>query len=242
MPRMKVVFFDAGGTLIQPREPVWRVYAAVARRFGVDAPEAEVAVNFRRALDDASTLAFGPGRRPDELRALERQWWRGVVAATFEGLGEFTDFDACFGELYDLFGRPSAWLATAGATDALGALRGHGREIGIISNFDHRLYAILKGLELDHYFDSITISPEAGYAKPSAEIFRTALTRHSANPDQALHVGDSEHADVQGARAAGIATVLLDRSLGDRAELDARHARIGSLTMVARVLSVLEVG
>ena len=34
-------------------------------------------------------LAFGPGYRGAELRRMERDWWRGVVRASFAGLGEF---------------------------------------------------------------------------------------------------------------------------------------------------------
>ena len=80
----------------------------------------------------------------------------------------------------------------------------------MISNFDYRIYAILEALELSRHFDSITISSEAGYAKPAPEIFRMALQRHSVPADEALHVGDSEALDVAGAHAAGVAAVLVD--------------------------------
>ena len=92
----------------------------------------------------------------------------------------------------------------------LTALRESGLELGVISNFDYRIYSILEALGLTRHFDSIMISSEAGYAKPAPEIFRMALQRHSLVPSQALHVGDSEALDVVGAHAAGIAAVLVD--------------------------------
>ena len=63
----------------------------------------------------------------------------------------------------------------------------------MISNFDYRVYGILEGLGLTGYFDSMTISSEAGWAKPAPEIFKAALVRHGLAPDEALHVGDYTH-------------------------------------------------
>ena len=73
----------------------------------------------------------------------------------------------------------------------------------MISNFDHRLYRILEGLGLSDQFQSITISSEAGYAKPSPEIFRIAVAKHAITADEAMHVGDSDHLDLAGAVSAG---------------------------------------
>jgi putative hydrolase of the HAD superfamily len=47
--------------------------------------------------------------------------------------------------------------------------------------------------------------------KPDAAIFHTALEQAGAAPHETVHVGDSRHADVEGARACGITPVLLDR-------------------------------
>jgi len=70
-------------------------------------------------------------------------------------------------------------------------------------------------LDLRRYFDSVTISSEAGYAKPSPEVFAVAIARHGLKPAEALHVGDSEHHDHDGATAAGIAVALIDGKVRD---------------------------
>ena len=70
------VFFDAAGTLFEPREPIGRTYARLARDFGLEASEEAVAASFRHAFGAAPGLAFGLGLRPAELRRLEREWWR----------------------------------------------------------------------------------------------------------------------------------------------------------------------
>lgn len=229
---LKVVFFDAAGTIFETRAPVGESYARIAREYGVDATAAQVSAGFRRAFHNAEGLAFGPGHSGPELRARERRWWREIVAETFAGLGKFTDFDAYFDALFAFFGDPANWRADPRAAPTLERLKAEGLELGVVSNFDHRLYRILDGLGLSRYFDSITISSEAGYAKPSPKLFETALARHQAAPEQALHVGDVEHLDVAGARAAGIAAALVDRSLARRIELADGTARISSLDAV----------
>ena len=207
---LRVVFFDAAGTLFHTREPAGRSYAKIAQRFGSQADEQLVIDSFRRAFAAAPGLAFGPGHDAAELRRLEREWWHRLVRATFAGLGDLTDFDAYFDALFAFFADPANWVGDPEAPMLLTALRESGLELGVISNFDYRIYGILEALGLTRHFDSIIISSEAGYAKPAPEIFRIALQRHSLVPSQALHVGDSQALDVVGARAAGIAAVLVD--------------------------------
>ena len=207
---LRVIFFDAAGTLFHTREPAGLSYAKIARRFGIEADERVVIDSFRRAFSSAPGLAFGPGHDAARLRQLEREWWQRLVSATFAGLGEFADFDAYFDALFAFFADPANWTCDSDAPMLLTALRESGLELGVISNFDYRIYGILQALKLSRHFDSITISSEAGYAKPAPEIFRMALERHSLPAAEALHVGDSAPLDVDGARAAGIAAVLVD--------------------------------
>ncbi len=96
-------------------------------------------------------------------------------------------------------------------------LREKGYRIGIISNFDSRIYGVCEALGISSFFDSYTLSSEVGAAKPSPIIFQRALDKHGVNPDEALHVGDSPLEDVEGAKASGILSVLIDRdALGQR--------------------------
>jgi putative hydrolase of the HAD superfamily len=207
---LRAVFFDAAGTLFHTREPAGLSYAKIARRFGVEADERLVIDSFKRSFGTAPGLAFGPGHEAAKLRRLEREWWRELVRATFANIGHFADFEAYFDALFAFFADPANWIRDPAAEPMLARLRENGLTLGVISNFDHRIYRILETLELSRYFDSITISSETGYAKPSSEIFRAALGRHSLSAADAIHVGDSESLDLAGARAAGLAAVLVD--------------------------------
>jgi putative hydrolase of the HAD superfamily len=232
---LKVVFFDAAGTLFDAREPVGHTYARLARRHGVEASDEAVSAGFHRAFSQSGGLAFGPGHRPDELRAKERQWWRALVERSFEGLGRFDDFEAYFTELFAYFADPAHWAAMPEAHTALGRLIDRGLRLGVISNFDYRLYRILDGLELRKYFQTVTISSEAGYAKPRREIFELALALNGITAAEAMHVGDSPHMDFEAAAGTGLAAVLLDAGIGPRMELCAGGARTGTLASLDEV-------
>jgi putative hydrolase of the HAD superfamily len=209
---LKTVFFDAAGTLFETRRPVGDFYADVARGFGANVSGKAVSAAFRHSFGSAPGLAFGPGRGAGELRRLEREWWHKRVAETFATLHRFEDFDAYFEFLFEFFGDPANWVVYDDVFPALEELRGAGLRLGVISNFDARLYRLLEGLGLKRYFNSVTISSEAGYAKPAAELFEFALAATGASADEALHVGDAPHLDVAGANAAGIDAILIRRS------------------------------
>jgi putative hydrolase of the HAD superfamily len=208
---LKTVFFDAAGTLFETRRPVGDFYADVARRFGANVGGKAVSAAFRHSFGNAQGLAFGPGRPPAELRRLEREWWRARVAETFAQLHQFDDFEAYFDALFQFFGDPANWIAYDDVAPALEELRGAGLRLGVVSNFDARLYGILRGLELERFFESVTISSEAGYAKPAPQLFEAALARMGVKADEALHVGDAPHLDLAGAKAAGIEAILIRR-------------------------------
>jgi putative hydrolase of the HAD superfamily len=70
---------------------------------------------------------------------------------------------------------------------------------------------VLNACRLDHFFDSIHVSTRVGAAKPDPAIFQAALNYHAVEARRAWHVGDSLREDVEGAMAAGINAVLLDR-------------------------------
>ena len=59
-------------------------------------------------------------------------------------------------------------------------------------------------------FTAVIDSALVGHEKPDPRIFTCALERSGASPERTLHVGDLYHADVLGARAAGIHALLLD--------------------------------
>lgn len=236
---LKAVFFDAAGTLFDAREPVGHTYARIARKHGLHADDAAVTAGFRHAFSSTPSLAFGPNKNADEIRRLEREWWHGLVRRSFDGLGEFDSFDAYFDELFAYFGDPDHWQPLPDAHATLQRLKESGLKLGVISNFDYRLYRILDGLQLRPFFDTVTISSEAGWAKPAQQIFDTALSDVGVASSEALHIGDSEHMDVRGAQEAGLRAILIDVGSDGASLLSADAARVASLAQVIEVMRLL---
>ena len=210
MTRIEAVFFDAAGTLIAVNGSVGGIYARLAQAHGKTVAVADLEAGFGRAFAAARPMAF-PGAAVGEIPALEKKWWQDLVRQVFSPLGPFPAFDAYFDELYDFFAQPRAWRLYPDTRPALEALRVRGVRLGVISNFDSRLFGLLDGLGIARFFDPTVISTRVGAAKPEPAIFSHALAHHGLAPECAVHVGDSYEMDVLGARAAGLQPVLIDR-------------------------------
>jgi FMN phosphatase YigB (HAD superfamily) len=91
------------------------------------------------------------------------------------------------------------------------ALRDGGATLVVCSNWDVSLHDVLAEAGLTPYLAGVVTSAELGVSKPDPAPFRAALALVGAEPGDALHAGDSVEEDVLGARAAGIAPVLIDR-------------------------------
>lgn len=204
------VFFDAAGTLLTVNGSVGERYAVLARAYGKDVAPHEIEAGFRRSFPNAPPLAF-PGARAAKLAELEYAWWRSVVRDVFASFGPFLRFDDYFDALYAAFAQPEAWRLYPETRTTLDTLRDRGYRLGVISNFDTRLFGLLDGLGIADRFDPIIASSRAGAAKPDPTIFRHALTTCGANAEQAVHIGDTYELDVLGAHAAGVGAILIDR-------------------------------
>ena len=214
-PRFERVFFDLGGTLLRVRGSVGAVYASAAARHGVHADAEAVERAFRVALT-ASPPATFPGVAAAAIPMHERAWWRHVVATTFASFAPFDDFEAFFDEVFAFFARPDAWELLPGAQSLLAQLQAEGRRLGIVSEMDSRVYAILEAFDVRRHFDVIALSTECGAVKTDGGLFRVALRMAAVPPSVCLHLGDSPAADAGGAGMAGITASLLGSDAAPR--------------------------
>ena len=187
---MRALLIDAAGTLLHLNEPVAAIYARIGRSFGVQRSEAEIQERFSAAMraEHRGPRYVGDGR----------PFWRAVVTRC-TGCADPDYFEAVYGA----FGAP-AWSLAPGALAVLDTLRAGGIAVGVVSNWDTRLRPILAALGVLARVDAAIISGELGIEKPDPRIFHAACDALSVSPAQAVHLGDSRRADVEGARAAGL--------------------------------------
>jgi putative hydrolase of the HAD superfamily len=210
---VRVVFFDAAETLFHVNGSVAEIYLTHAIQFGYHArPDSMALITeaFRRAFHDAPPPVFAAAESA-QIKQSERLWWFDVVHNVFYRVGMFDRFDEFFEHVFELFADPVSWKLFPEVLPTLKDLRSRGLELGIVSNFDSRLFNVLRGLGIADFFDTVTISSLAHAAKPSPKIFELALEQHAVEPGEAMHVGDSVRDDVEGATKAGLAAVLLAR-------------------------------
>jgi putative hydrolase of the HAD superfamily len=130
------------------------------------------------------------------------------------------------------------WHTVPGAIDLLQAVRQAGHAIVIVTNngvAEQRLKLSRCGLA--PWIDDMVTSEEAGVSKPARGIFDQALARTGASPSEAVMLGDAWLADVEGARAAGIAAVWFNRA--GRPRPDPAVPELSSLLPVEAAMAVL---
>jgi putative hydrolase of the HAD superfamily len=168
---------------------------------------------FFESFQNAGSPAFGAGS-PAEIQAKEFSWWLAIATQTFEQAGalhQFADFGEFFAALYAHFATAAPWFVYDDVKPALERWKGMGISLGVLSNFDSRIYSVLQVLELGSFFSSVTISTEAGVAKPHPQIFAIALEKQNCAAGFAWHIGDSFVEDYQAAQRAGLRGIWLRR-------------------------------
>lgn len=238
-PSIRVIFFDAADTLFHVHGSVAEMYLRHAVQFGFpQKPDSvlEIARAFRRAFHEAPPPVFAV-TEPAQIKQSERLWWFDIVHHVFYRVGMFPRFDEFFDQVFHAFEDHRAWRLFPETAGILTQLKAWDLELGIISNFDSRLFTVMRGLGIADSFDTVTISSLAQAAKPAPKIFQLALDKHAVDPEEALHVGDSLRDDVEGATKAGLRAVLLDRSARNLHSLPAGVRQIASLSEVLDLLT-----
>lgn len=225
---IRLVLFDAGGTLIAPR-PSWEHhFVEVCAQAGVDVPEDEVFAIFRREM-----ARFGRRVSETDARAfsldevLSRQFWYRLYT---EVLSELSVDEP--GELPSMLYRRFTEFETYGllehAADAVRAVVETGRLAGLLSNWEAWLADLVDHLDLGDLFATVVVSGRVGVEKPDPAIYQMALEAAGVEAGEAVMVGDSLEADVLGPSRIGIRGILLDP--------DDRHPEVG----VPRIRSLAE--
>jgi putative hydrolase of the HAD superfamily len=205
---LKVIFFDAAGTLIHLPRGVGFHYASVAARHGWEIDPATMGQAFGAAWKAMPSLPAGGESRPDD----DRGWWRDLVWEVLDQCAAPDDFERSeyFDELYLEFARTGIWDLYPEVLEVLDLLALH-YQLAVLSNFDGRLRTVLAHLGILDRFSTVVISSEAGADKPDPLIFSRATTLAQIAPSQALLAGDDFELDVAGAQRAGWHAFHVDR-------------------------------
>jgi putative hydrolase of the HAD superfamily len=197
------VLMDALGTLVRLEPPAPRLQASVESRLGL-----VVSLERCEAAMRAELRHYGANCvRAHDAPSLE--------ALRLECAGVLADALAAgpnAAELYPCLADAIAFSAFPDAAPALAALVATGRRLAVVSNWDVSLPPVLEQLGLAAPFEAVVHAAGAGASKPAPRPFRLALQRLDLPAAACVHVGDDPLTDGDGARAAGLEPILVDRA------------------------------
>jgi HAD superfamily hydrolase (TIGR01509 family) len=210
---LDAIFFDAGNTLVfaDPERTLAPLRALRLTPASEQLHAAERATRLERdAAAAAGTLVQG-----------DEEYWRLYYTRLLDELGlnataeagarqALEQQQALRAALVREARRSGNWeFVRPGTREALEQLRRRSR-LGVISNSDGRIAALLERVGIADCFECIVDSGSVGVEKPDPRIFQAALERMKVSGDASLYVGDVYSIDYLGARAAGMQAVLFD--------------------------------
>jgi putative hydrolase of the HAD superfamily len=209
---LRALFFDVGFTLMAPYPSLLDIVAGVCAERGQPVSRACLEERIPAAELGLRARVRGAPQTWADDRAIAAIW----TAYFTELLGGCVDpaapdFAAAVEAARRAYERHTSYDVFPDVVPVLRLLHARGLTLGVISDWDTGLGAILNAHGLNRYFDFAVVSATLRHAKPDPRLFDTALRRADAIPDYALHIGDNYLLDVLGAHAAGIQAVLIDR-------------------------------
>jgi putative hydrolase of the HAD superfamily len=202
MSRVRAILLDALGTLVELQPPAPRL-RRLLNQVGFDVSEEQAAEGFMAEIgyylqhhmdgSDRERLERLRDRCADEMRR----------ALGIPELDHATARRAMLGAL--------EFTPYPDVEPALRELRERGLTLVIASNWDCSLPDWLGPAGMLELVDGVVTSAEVGAAKPSPRVFERALGVAGVEPAEAVHVGDKLDNDIEGAAAAGIRAVLIQR-------------------------------
>jgi putative hydrolase of the HAD superfamily len=203
--RVRAVLLDAFGTLLELQPPVPALRAELAARgVEIDDRESQAALIAEIAYYRAHHLEGSDRAGVARLHRRCAEEMRAALPARVRDTLALDELEAAM--IAALRFRPYPEVPAA-----LEDLRRRGLRLVVVSNWDVSLHDTLEREGLGRVVHGVVSSAELGAAKPAPAAFTHALTVAGVPADEAVHVGDRPEEDVEGARAAGIAPVLVVR-------------------------------
>jgi putative hydrolase of the HAD superfamily len=227
---IRAITLDVGDTLIKAAPSVGEIYAAVCREHGVSL-EPERCNRVFEIVWRKRSVTDGNGR--DRFTSSERGedgYWQDLVTEVMAECGVDADDVPDLAAFREAFASPASWRIYDDVHDALRRLADRGYPLAVLSNWDSHLPRLLDRLDLQDHFAGVYVSALEGVEKPDRRFFRIAASGLGIEPSAVLHVGDRLREDYEGARAAGMHALWLDRrgngeAAGDR--IDPSHVISG---------------
>lgn len=196
--RPKTIFFDVGNTLLFPdREYILKPLYERGSKPSLEQWHA-IERTTKQTFDDV--VQHGG--------AVDHGFWYMFYSSLMEEMS--VEDDVVRDALVDATRFSANWNQIRPGTREILERLGKEYRLGVISNADGKIAAVLERCGIADCFPSITDSGLVGYEKPHPAIFEAALRDMNAAAGESLYVGDVYSVDYVGASGAGMQAMLFD--------------------------------
>ena len=206
----KAVFWDFDGTL---------VYSNESFLYSLDCALLSCGYEFEKSVIKSFLTSACSWNDPDKAYTdkVKEAWWTELLGKVKifcqnSGVSEADSDNVCRAFRHNVINYE--YRLYEDAEDILSFCISKGYRNYLLSNNFPELTKVVERFGLSRYFSDHFISANIGYEKPRKEIFEYAL-RAADLPDICYMAGDNPIADIKGAQAAGLKTILVHKKSDD---------------------------
>nr|MDO8100762.1 HAD family hydrolase [Candidatus Njordarchaeota archaeon] len=207
--RLRVVFFDAMGTILSLKPWVIAMgneFAQLSRNHNVKFEDLynEWGIEWKRVNQEIRRDKTKPFQSVKEL-----------FREAFTIIGKRLGMRLQQGDIQGIIERITSYVnensvCYPDVRETIKELRKQGYKISVISDADaDDLTLQLRSAGILDSFDTVTTSSEAMSYKPNSKIFEIALAKMKCKPFEGCHIGDSQEIDIAGANNIGLHSILV---------------------------------
>ncbi len=207
--KIKGVYFDFFGTLIDSRYALTNIWSKIAKRLGVeishDDPRIwEGMLRQNREYDKINKFFI-------DLSDADRHRLNSQVLITI-GIDPEGSQDVVREEFDQEFSTGSTFRLYPECKETLKHIYTQRIKMGLLTHASPDLFlSVMKRLEILEFFDIFVHTREVGYHKNKIEIYEIALEKmKTEHPEKIVHIGDDYELDVKMAQRVGMVPILFD--------------------------------
>jgi REG-2-like HAD superfamily hydrolase len=230
--KIKAVLFDLYGTLVGFEPSRFLIQSQVVSKYGLNLSEDGVSKGYFFAdkfMSEQNSI--------DPIRSMslvdKNNFFGKYEQLVLSGDGYEVDIKLCKKIFQELQKIPYSMILYPDVIPTLIRLKESHYKLGLISNMDRIGDELLKEFELSEYIDVCITSKEANAEKPDPIIFNLALKKLGIESKESMYIGDQISSDIEGARNAGMNSMLIDR---ESSHINYDHEKISTLSELLDLL------
>lgn len=201
--QIKAVLFDLGWTLVNIMESP-EINRRILETYRVEVTANEISKALK-AIEKEYDIFEGMIQMGDDF-------WIRFNLKLLEEIGVQENKEFLAKKIFELWWEYADLEVYPDVIETLVQLKARGVKTGVITNGLRRDFEqILGKVKLTDFFDVVVGIDTCNKAKPDKEIFLHAVNMLDVSPEQAIFIGDSVKYDYEGAKHAGLKSLLIDR-------------------------------